>query len=127
MSGEFTAVVIGDLDAALGFDPFVGFGEASISAKDGDDALSGRSDVVGVFEDEFQNSAEIGAALGVKSGGAGMTVNGRPIEPIAAVEFDLDGLRTVPVDEELLDGFAVRMLADEAFAGVALEVGLRLG
>jgi fructoselysine-6-P-deglycase FrlB-like protein len=42
---------------------------------------------------------------------------------VVSKEVD-DALRAVPVDEEFLDHLALRMLADGAFAGVALEAAM---
>lgn len=36
----------------------------------------------------------------------------------------VDGFRAVPVDEKLLDGFALGVAANSAFAAMALEAGL---
>lgn len=71
--------MVGDLDAALGFDPFMRVRQTGVGADDSDDTLSGGSDGVGVFEDEFEDGAKILAALGVEAGSAGVTVNRRPV------------------------------------------------
>lgn len=116
--------VVDDVDAALGFDPVVCVGETRIGADDGDDAVGGGSDIAGVFEDEIEDGAKIFAALGVESGGASVTINRRAVEAMVGAELDADGARAVPSDEELFDGFAVRVIADLAFAAVVFEGGV---
>lgn len=115
--------MVDDADALFGLDPLVGVGEARIGANGGDDSVGSGRDVGGAFEEEIQDGAKIPAALGVEAGGAGVAIDGAPIEGMVNGEFAVDGLRTVPADEELLDGFAIGVNADLTFATVALEGG----
>lgn len=113
--------MIDNVDAFFGFNPGVVFGQSGVSADDGHDALRRWSDGGGVFENEVEDGAEIPGTFGVEAEGARVAVNGWPVEARIAVEFLGDVARTVPIDEELLDGFAVRMAADLAFAGVMVK------
>jgi len=115
--------VVGDVDAFFGLDPLLCGGEASIGADDGDDAVSSGRDVRGAFEDEIEDGAKISAALFEEAGGAGMAIDGRPVERRVDAQFAFDVARRVPVDEKLFDGFAFRVIADPAFAAVKLEGG----
>lgn len=127
-SGHVVAIdFIDDVDALLGFDPPVLVGEAGIGADGGDDSVSGGLNVCGAFEEKIEDGAKVLAALGVEAGGTRVAVDGRPVEGVINGEQAADGLRTVPVDEKLLDGFAVGMIADCAFAAVALEAGFGFG
>ena len=119
--------VVDDADALFGFDPFVFFGEAGIGANRGDDAVGGGWDVGGSFEKEIQDGAKVPAALGVEAGGASVAIDGAPVEGVINGELAADGLRAVPVDEKLFDSFAVWVIADLAFAAVALESGFGSG
>lgn len=111
--------MVDDVDALFGFGPSIVFRQGGVSADDGDDALGAGSDGGSVFEDEVEDGPEVAGAFCVESRGARMTVNGGPVE---AVEFVGDVSRTVPIDEEFFDGFAMRMAADLAFAGVMVEL-----
>lgn len=114
---------VDDVDASLGFDPLVLFGEAGIGTDSGDDSVSGGLDVGGAFEKQIEDGAKVLTALGVEAGSVCVAVDGRPVKGIVNGEHAADGLRAVPVDEKLLDGFTVGMIADCAFAAVALEAG----
>lgn len=115
--------LIDDVDAPLGFDPTVLVGEAGIGAKGSDDAMGGGRDVADVCEKMIEDGAKIFGAPSVESGGASVAIDGGPVERMANGKFAVNGLRAVPVDEEFLDGCAVRMIADFAFAAVALGIG----
>lgn len=114
---------VDDVGAPFGFDPLVLFREAGIGTDGGDDSVSGGLDVGGSFKKQIENGAKIFAALGVEAGGARVAVDGRPVEGMINSEQAADGLRAVPVDEKLLDGFTIGMMADGAFASVVLEAG----
>lgn len=116
---------VDDVDALFGLDPLVRFGEAGIGANGGDDAVGGWRDVGDTFEKEIEDSAKIVAALGVEADGASVAIDGTPVEGVVDGKLAANGLRGVPVDEKLLDGFAVRVVADLAFAAMALEIGSR--
>lgn len=115
--------VIDNVDALFGLNPGIAFRQGGVSTDDRNNAVCSGSDGGSVFEDEVEDCAEIPGTLGVESHGARVAVDGWPIETRAAVEFLGDVSRTVPIDEELFDGFAVRMAADLAFAGVMFKVG----
>jgi hypothetical protein len=114
--------VVGDVDAALGLDPLVCVGETRIGADNGDDALRGGLNLAGFLEEKVENGAKIFATPGVEASGVGVAIDGRPVEFAARAEIAVDALRAVPTDEKIFDGFAVRVIADEAFAGVAVEI-----
>lgn len=119
--------IVDDVDALFGLDPLVRLGEAGIGADDGDDAVSGGLDAVGLLEKEIEDGAKIFAAAGVEAGGACVAVDGGDVERRIIAELIVDGFRAVPVDEKVLDGFAFGVAADFAFAAMMLEIGIGSG
>ncbi|HEV2288038.1 MAG TPA: hypothetical protein VGR81_03705 [Candidatus Acidoferrales bacterium] len=97
--------------------PLAAFIEAGESA-DGAENREGRGRLneTDLFEDFFDDRAEVFAAADIESSGASVTVD----DGLAAqtVGF-LNPGGSVPVQEIVLDGLAIRMIADLAFAAVA--------
>lgn len=114
--------LVDDADAPLWFNPVVLFGEAGIGANGGDDAVGRRRHVGRILEKMVEDGTKIFRAAGVESGGAGVSIDGGPVEDMTNGEFAANGLRAVPVDEKFLDGFAIGMIANLALAAVALEI-----
>lgn len=107
-------------DAAGGLDPFAGRGEGGVGFDGGDDSVRGNIAFIGAFDDSFESATHVAAAFGEESKGVGVIVNSALV---AEHEAAVDGHGAVPVDEHFLDGFAFRMVADEAFALVMGEMG----
>jgi len=98
--------------------------DAAVGAGGVEDVAGGGPQVVGVFEDRFDDAAEILAAEFVESGGAGVAVDGLAIPEVVGAA---DVIGADPVDVIAFEGGAIGMVADEAFAGVAFGVGLGFG
>ena len=100
------------------FDPLAASIETSESAdgaKDGEGG--GRLDYLHFFEDLFYNDGDVFAAELEKAGGARVAVERIVIDVIFLNYL----VRMMPFDEIGLDGFAVPMAADLAFAAMAFE------
>jgi len=89
----------------------------------GDDSGGSGRGVRGVVEDALEDEAEIAAANGVESESVSVAVNRKPGDRFVLIEEFTDGLRAVPMDEKFLDGLALGMMADGAFAAVAPDIG----
>ena len=74
----------------------------------------------GFFDDAVEGEADFGAAAEPEAGGVGMAIEGGEAGDI--VVFD-DLIVTGPVEEGFVDGFAFGVVADGAFAGVAVFGG----
>ena len=82
------------------------------------DGAGGRRNLAKAFDSAFAGSAETEAATAEQAGGVGVTVERRAG---GNGELVADGCAGAPMDEIGLDGFAVGMPADGAFADVAFE------
>lgn len=102
-------------------DPLVVVGEAGVGAHGANDRIAGDVNRCGAFEDVVEDAAKIAPARGEQAGGMSMPVE-RAKRQVVIVSH-AGGL--VPVDEHVLDRFAFRMMAHEAFALVAFERRLR--
>lgn len=98
---------------ARGLDPFAGSGERSVGFDGGDDSVRGNIAFVGALDDVFEGVTQIAAAFGEEAGGMGVIVDGGAVRKHEAF---VDAGSAVPVDEHFLDGFAVGMATDDAFA-----------
>lgn len=109
-------VFVGDASDRLA--PAHRVAEAGVGADRLDIGCGGELDIVAIFEDIFDGEQVIAAALLVKSGGVGVA-----IENAAIAKFERAGNvdRVVPVQELFFDGFTFGMMADGAFATVAVE------
>lgn len=105
-------------------DPFAVIVDAAIGAGGVEDVAGGGAEVVGVFEDGFDDAAKILAAKFVEAGGAGVAVNGLAIPEIVGAA---DVIGADPVDVIAFEGGAIGVAADEAFAGVAFGIGIGFG
>ncbi|HEV2299498.1 MAG TPA: hypothetical protein VGR72_13405 [Candidatus Acidoferrales bacterium] len=106
------------------FDPLAVLGDVSEDAHGAKNCVPGHLGVVHTFEDAFGDAAEIAAAAGEEAGGLSVTIErGNARQIIFAV--DLRG--AVPVQEIVVDLLAAGMIADGAFAGVALKVSRESG
>ena len=93
--------------------------EVAVNAGGGDDGVGVGARVGSVFEDGLEGFAEIAAAQEIEAQSASVTVEGFVI---AETIFGEQGVAADPVDEILFDIGAVGMMADGAFAGVALGI-----
>lgn len=103
-----------------GLDPAAFIVDSAVGADGSDNGVAGDFGSGRFFDYIFQGEAHVAAALGVEAGGVGVAIEGRPGREVVFVN---DGIRLKPVDEFFVDGFAVRMAADHAFAGVPRRIG----
>ncbi|MHB8753882.1 MAG: hypothetical protein ACYC92_02850 [Candidatus Acidiferrales bacterium] len=100
-------------DAGSWLDPLARVGEGAIGFDGAYDAVRGDGAFVGALDNVFEGAAHVFASAGVEAGGVGVIVDGGAVfEKEAAV--DAGGAE--PVEEHLLDLFAVGVVADGAFA-----------
>ncbi|HEV2314350.1 MAG TPA: hypothetical protein VGR94_03520 [Candidatus Acidoferrales bacterium] len=99
-------------------DPVAVFGDLRIDPKGAKDSHAAGRSLVDALDDTFADATKIAAAAFEEPGSGSVTVN-RGARGELIIEGD-GGFRA-PIDEVGLDGIAVRMIADGAFAGVALE------
>jgi len=133
--GRFAFQDVGDDDAPGRIVPLaVGVDAGGVGAGGGHDGGGSGSDVAGLFENELEGEAEVAAADFVESEGVSVAVDGDPGDVVfveggvvivvgGAVDEIGDGIGAVPVNEEVLDEFAVGVMADLAFAAVTGERG----
>lgn len=98
--------------------------DVAVDAGGADYRRGGDADAMDVFEDGFESDAEIAAAESVEAEGASVAVESLVIVKTVFVN---DGERADPVDEIVVDGIAIGMMADGALAGVALGIGRGIG
>jgi hypothetical protein len=90
--------------------------DLGVEADGGDDGAGGGADGFGLLDEVFEGGAKAGAALGAKAGGVGVSVNdGLMGDSVLAGDF----LGAEPAEVVLIDEFAVFVMANRAFAGVA--------
>lgn len=109
-------------DAGDGLGPTHGVSEAGVGADGLDVRGGGELDFFAAFENVLDGEEIIAAALLVESGGLSVAIENAAISEVIIVGGVLGA---APVDELFLDGFAVGMAANGAFAGVAFERGFR--
>ncbi|HEV2488404.1 MAG TPA: hypothetical protein VGT03_01235 [Candidatus Acidoferrales bacterium] len=122
IAGNAGNVSGGEQEALGGLDPGARVGEAGVSADGVDDAHGRGLDAVDTFEKMIEDCADVMAAEFVEACCAGVTIDHGPLRQLEEL---LNGGGAVPVDEQLLDSFPVRMMANGAFAAVTLEIGRR--
>lgn len=106
--------------AADGRGPLALVVDLGVEADGGDDGAGGGADGFGLLDEVFEGGAERGAALGAKAGGVGVSVNdGLMGDRVLAGDF----LGAEPAEVVLVNEFAVGVMANRAFAGVAGDVG----
>lgn len=100
------------------FVPFAAGVDAGVGANGSDDGVSAGVDAVGFFDEKFEGTADVLAAAIEEAGGARVSVD----DPsFGEVKFLGDENGMLPAEKFLVDFVAVGMLADLAFAGMALE------
>jgi hypothetical protein len=112
---------VGLVDHFLGkFDPGAIVLEAGIGAHGAKDGVAGNSHGFCLFDENVEDGADVLVAAGPESEGVGVAVDDRVVRQFVVAN---DFVRAVPIQEILLDFGAVRVMADMALTGVALEVG----
>ena len=111
--------VLDDVAADWGY-PLALVVDLGVEADGGDDGTGGGADGFGLLDEVFEGGAERGAALGTEAGGVSMAVNcGMMGDFVLASDF----FGAEPAEVVLVDEFAVRVMANRAFAGVASDTG----
>jgi hypothetical protein len=87
-----------------------------MSANGADDGIAGDFCGLSFFDDELEGGADVGTAAEIEAGCVGVTVNWTRVFKL---EFLGDGKRCDPVEKSPVNFFAIRVVADGAFAGVA--------
>ena len=95
--------------------------DAGVGAHGAKDCVAGEFHVVDCFDEGVEPGVQIFAPLEEKAGGAGVPVDGAIVSEIVVLS---ELPRGAPVEEFLFDGFALGMVADDAFAAVSFEGGL---
>lgn len=108
-----------DIDALGGLVPASVVVEAASCANGADDCVSGNRCAIGLRDEEIQGVAVIATAQDVETQSMGMPMDGAII---LQIEFSVDVPHSGPAHVGALDLFALGVIADEAFAGVALRV-----
>lgn len=119
-------VDVGD-EGVLGWvDPVSVFGDLRVDAKGAKDCHAAGRSFVDALDNTFADATKIGATAFDEAGSGGVAVNGGARRELIT---EGNGGFRAPIDEVGFDGVAVGMVADGAFAGVALEgrIGLATG
>ena len=106
--------------AANGRGPLALVVDLGVEADGGDDGASGGADAFGLLDEVFEGGAQRGAALGAKAGGVDVAVNHGVMGNFVFVG---DFFGAEPAEVVLVNEFAVGVMANRAFAGVAGDVG----
>ena len=106
--------------AADGGNPLALVVDLGVEADGGDDGAGGGADGLGLLDEVFEGGSERGPALGAKAGGVVVTVN---CGMMGDFVFAGDFLGAEPAEVVLIDEFAVLVMANRAFAGVAGDAG----
>src|SRR5690348_2129985 len=109
-------VIVRDTGGGLG--PADGVAEAGVGADGFYVRCGSEFDVFAAFEDVLDGEEIIAAAHVVEAGGVGVAVDDADVIEMEVLD---DGAKIAPVSESFLDLFAIRMIADGAFAAVAFE------
>ena len=86
--------------------------ETTVGADGPEDAVGGWIDVGGLLDNVSESEAEIAFAGGEESPGMGVAIDGAPFNAVVTSNVP----RIDPVKEFLLDGVALRVIADGAVA-----------
>ena len=97
-------------------DPFSGVVDVGVGADGADDVTRRHLHVVGMLEDQFEDTAEVPPAQRENAGGVDVAVDGGMVGDGIVLG---KALRAAPAEEILLDGLAVGMAADVAPSGMA--------
>ena len=111
-------IFVGHEEAFAGLGPAAVFAEAGVSADGADEGIGSRGDGFSLLHDEFKGAARPGGSLLVEAEGAGVAVNHAAVSDLEVIG---DHGRPLPVEEALLDGVAVGVLADGAVGFVVAE------
>ena len=103
------------------FDPGAIVLEAGIGADGAEDGVGGNRGGLSLLEEDVEDGADVLVAAGAESEGVRVAVDDRPVRQV--VVFD-DFVGAVPIEEIVFDLGALRVMADMALTGVALEVWL---
>lgn len=95
--------------------------DVSVGADGFDDGFRGHADLRDVLDDVLEGDADASGAPLMQAGGNGVVVEGARVE----IKLFGDPFRAVPVDEKILDDFAVPVTADGALAAMARSSGRR--
>ena len=120
--GAFRCLTRKDLRPSR-FNPFAVIGEAAACTDGVDDVIAGDDCRAGLFDDLIERMADKAIAAGEEPHGMGVAVNGRVVgdSKLAGERFG-----ALPVEEGVLNLFAVGVVADDATAPVPFEAGLGL-
>jgi hypothetical protein len=125
-AGVFGDVDVGNKGVLWWLDPAAVLGDLRIDAKGAKDCHAAGRGFVDVFDNAFADATKIGAAAFEEIGSGSVAVDGGARRELI---IEGDGGFGAPIDEVGLDGIAVGMVTDGAFAGVAFEgwIGLATG
>jgi len=112
---------VGDHDVFARLGPASVVVDATQGADGADDAVGRRLDVIGLFDDVTEGVFGSGLAAFEEAEGLGVAVEH---EPIGKFELVDDGGGAPPVEEGLLDGVALGVVADGAVCLVAVWIDL---
>lgn len=103
-------------------DPIAVFVEAGVNAGGADDHIRSlfQRGVLNTLENIFKDAGEFASSAGEESCGVGVAVERGAISDLECLCYVP---RAFPADEFSFDGVAVRMRADAAAAGMAVEIG----
>lgn len=122
VGGEFVTlgVEVGDYEAAGRLGPFAVFVYAGIGSDGANDLAGGGWDGAGFFQDGLEGAARIVGSYFEEAEGVRVAVNHGAV---AEFEFFSEVAGAGPVEEGLLDGVALGVIADGAFDLVIFEAG----
>jgi hypothetical protein len=103
-----------------GMDPAAGFVDVGWVADGVEDVPGGEALGDGILDYVSEGQLQVASAQREKIEGVGVVVNGGSGPDIPTAH---DRIRTAPLQKRFLDIFAVGMVADGTFAGMALEWG----
>jgi hypothetical protein len=110
----------GEYDMLWGLDPAAEFVEAGGGANGADDGVAGARGSACVLDDEIESGVIFDATALRKARGSGVA----PDSGRGDIEFKGGVKDANPVNEIVVDGLAVRVVTDGAFAGVMGGFGL---
>ncbi|HEV2342152.1 MAG TPA: hypothetical protein VGS15_10170 [Candidatus Acidoferrales bacterium] len=104
--------------------PLAIVGDMGVDAHGAEDGIGGDSGIVHALQDAFSDAAKPETTLKGQAGGVGVAIDAGTAGKLKIVD---DVMGIFPVEEFAFDFLALGMIADGAFAGVALKVGGQLG
>ena len=112
----FSSFDVRNSELARRLDPLACFRDARVGANGADDgARSDDLDFIDALDEVSEREAKIVVAARKEPSGVGMAIDGRFFE----IMFAGNLVGALPVEEDFVDGFAFRVVADGAFAFVA--------